>query len=331
MNLKCLYDTLKLQELLSSNALPALLIKDFETEQLWQQLELQNEDFLTRSMSNISRVLSNKDQLVFNSLQHDIKCNTSNLDEKPLQGDESNDESVEISSDQECETERESSSRGLFESDQEFSSDNDTVDKISVHKENFDSRSTKIRKSIIDDDFFKLDEMESFLKAEENKLGSKNDDSKEEHSDSDEGSIDLFKFDSDNEENDKVRKAKFKDFFISKTEDKQPIQKKFLQDIDSEYDEMAKSSFELRQERLQKKIDELEETAVAEKPWTLQGEISADSRPQNSLLEEIVEFDLTSRPCKHTLINDLLIIYRFNIISCIFLLNGMDLLRNILH
>jgi U3 small nucleolar RNA-associated protein MPP10 len=58
----------------------------------------------------------------------------------------------------------------------------------------------------------------------------------------------------------------------------------------------ARSSLEMRQERLQVRLVQLEEQALAEKPWQMKGEVSASSRPQNSLLEEVVEFDLTTRP-----------------------------------
>lgn len=67
-------------------------------------------------------------------------------------------------------------------------------------------------------------------------------------------------------------------------------------DDDDENLENELSTLERRQERLKKKIESLEEQAISEKPWQLKGEITAENRPQNSLLEEIVEFDLTSRP-----------------------------------
>ena len=56
------------------------------------------------------------------------------------------------------------------------------------------------------------------------------------------------------------------------------------------------SNFEARQERLKKRISNLEESALKEKPWQMKGEITADKRPQNSLLQEYVEFDLATRP-----------------------------------
>ena len=43
------------------------------------------------------------------------------------------------------------------------------------------------------------------------------------------------------------------------------------------------------------KIEELEKTALAAKPWQLTGEVSAQMRPENSMLEEDVAFDQASR------------------------------------
>jgi len=43
------------------------------------------------------------------------------------------------------------------------------------------------------------------------------------------------------------------------------------------------------------RLNQLEEQALAEKPWQQKGEVSASTRPHNSLLEEMVEFDLTTR------------------------------------
>lgn len=62
----------------------------------------------------------------------------------------------------------------------------------------------------------------------------------------------------------------------------------------------VKSSLEQRQERLGRVINRLEEQALTEKPWQLRGEITAGLRPENSLLEETVDFDLSVRPGKTT-------------------------------
>jgi hypothetical protein len=58
----------------------------------------------------------------------------------------------------------------------------------------------------------------------------------------------------------------------------------------------TKSGLERRQEHLRARLDDLEEQALTEKTWQLKGEVSACARPQNSLLEEVLEFDLTTRP-----------------------------------
>lgn len=47
--------------------------------------------------------------------------------------------------------------------------------------------------------------------------------------------------------------------------------------------------------QMSQKIEELEKTALEEKPWQLAGEVTAQSRPENSMLEEDVEFEQTSR------------------------------------
>lgn len=62
----------------------------------------------------------------------------------------------------------------------------------------------------------------------------------------------------------------------------------------------VKSSLEQRQERLGRVINRLEEQALTEKPWQLRGEITAGLRPENSLLEETVDFDLSVRPGRTT-------------------------------
>ncbi|XP_073762284.1 U3 small nucleolar ribonucleoprotein protein MPP10 isoform X1 [Danio rerio] len=57
----------------------------------------------------------------------------------------------------------------------------------------------------------------------------------------------------------------------------------------------SKSSFEKRQEKMVKQIEELENAALSEKPWQLSGEVTAQTRPENSMLEEDIAFDQASR------------------------------------
>ncbi|KAK7480019.1 hypothetical protein BaRGS_00028752 [Batillaria attramentaria] len=55
------------------------------------------------------------------------------------------------------------------------------------------------------------------------------------------------------------------------------------------------STFEKRQEKLRRQIAAMEDASLQEKPWQMAGEVGATLRPENSLLEEHVSFDHTSR------------------------------------
>lgn len=46
---------------------------------------------------------------------------------------------------------------------------------------------------------------------------------------------------------------------------------------------------------MSEKIEQLEKAALGEKPWQLSGEVTAQARPENSMLEEDVDFEQISR------------------------------------
>jgi U3 small nucleolar RNA-associated protein MPP10 len=60
----------------------------------------------------------------------------------------------------------------------------------------------------------------------------------------------------------------------------------------------GKSSFEIRSIKLQEKMQEIHNNMLnntTDKPWQLKGEVSSKNRPQESLLEEYLQFDQTTR------------------------------------
>lgn len=207
-------------------------------------------------------------------------------------------------------------------------------------------------KSVVDDKFFKLSEMETFLENIEKEEEQQKDDEEEdidffEDVDSDEGEGGLFR--SQNLKSGKSsRNLKYKDFFdpvesdediasihddelasheeeeiaeegeqsISEMEedndleesrdskqhketlkrvtfalpdDEEPEDTDVL-NIQKDSDEV-KSSFEKRQEKMNEKIASLEKELLEKKPWQLLGEVTAQKRPENSLLEETLHFD----------------------------------------
>lgn len=287
-SLKRSYDFTKSEESPSkkSNALPELIVENFDLEQIWQQIELQNEDLLDRNITTISRVLTNKN-LLFKNIE--------------LPEDDDNPEVAEMpEEDSEEEKENEDDQKDFSGSDEDDEENNESSNKVDLKR--------KERKSIVDDEFFKLEEMEAFLNKEEKALTEDKNKKLDDDSDSEEseGSVDYFKDDaSDDDENedDRSKNPRYKDFFVASNPEPKQKRNKFLEELgDSENDDgELKSSLELREERLKRKIEDLEEQALNEKPWQLKGEITADKRPQNSLLEEIVDFDLSARPGKSTL------------------------------
>lgn len=65
---------------------------------------------------------------------------------------------------------------------------------------------------------------------------------------------------------------------------------------DDEQDNTDPSTFEKFQQKMNRQIEELEKENISEKPWTMTGEVSSKERPINSLLEEVVDFDILTKP-----------------------------------
>lgn len=82
-------------------------------------------------------------------------------------------------------------------------------------------------------------------------------------------------------------------------EEREPAAKRrmILEDEDDDEEEEnlggeIKSAFEIRTARLQKEIKKLENEAVkGDKPWQMTGEVDATTRPENSLLQEHLEYE----------------------------------------
>ncbi|XP_060603484.1 U3 small nucleolar ribonucleoprotein protein MPP10-like [Ruditapes philippinarum] len=234
--------------------------------------------------------------------------------------------------------------------------ENEVTNKKEINKKG--GKKFSKRGSIVDDAFFKLAELETFLdqedKREERRLKKTkhdkvedDDDDDSDEEDNEEDNIDMFgDIDSAEEE------AHYEDFFdppegevegpVDREKDvpKQEIDEEeweddddedfdeneeneedrsgdeeaeeakdrrgqdLFADSDSEGEDVAdilggkkeeKSSYEIRQERLKKKISAIEDDMLSQKPWQLAGEISAGKRPENSLLQENLQFEHTTR------------------------------------
>jgi len=189
------------------------------------------------------------------------------------------------------------------------------------------TKSKAKRTTVVDDEFFKMADMEAFLDAEdarEERKRRKEDAGEAENSDEEEEEDEL------DDEDDEGSGLMYADFFDKKEEEsgtdkkrvhfakdndyedkeesaensERPVQD-LLASSDSEGEEaddilgrknkQETSSFEKRQEKLTAKITEMESASLTEKPWQLKGEVSGPARPENSLLEEDLDFDHTTR------------------------------------
>ncbi|XP_047516615.1 U3 small nucleolar ribonucleoprotein protein MPP10 [Pieris napi] len=323
--IKTLYDFTKSEEKThkksKGGALQDLIIEELDEEQIWQQIELQNSECWDHLVWEVANCISNKNDLSFPIDVPELEHESDDEEMQEMQEKNTKPEEDEISFP--------SKSSGRT---------NQAKKERKPHK----------KSSIVDDQFFKLQEMEQFLINEEKmeEKGKKKDD--------DEESINLFE-DIDEAESEDDEDVMYKDFFndddsyvseennkydegiengdvddqdmpdediasdldndgedtIPKNSDKKVRFTGLQPDTDSESDshhsntevnntvinkDEKKSEFELRQERLKQQISRLEEKSIKEAPWQLKGEVDATKRPQNSLLQEVVDFDLTTRP-----------------------------------
>nr|SVE87496.1 EOG090X09DZ [Daphnia similis] len=342
---KDLYDSVNRNFTLQglTRSLPQLYIDGFDEEQIWQQLELHNEPCFNILVKNVAKLLSGKDKkLTF----YKVEVQANEVEEEENEKENENEEDKDsFASDLSFKLPTDSDND---ESGHDDDSDLDETDDLKFDeykmldeereerpKKNKEQSMGKIRKTEVDDEFFKVGEMEKFLEKEEAEKPSAGDDDAE--------SIDFFEdVLSDDEENDAAIRAKYKDFFRGSIpdgggkstskhdgedlednneddeeiedeeqddDDVEPREKRVKFDLNvSESEESGsdtsvhnltksdvKSSYEQRQERLKAKIQELEDEAVAPKPWQLMGETKAELRPDNALLEEDLFFDHTTR------------------------------------
>ncbi|XP_062271744.1 U3 small nucleolar ribonucleoprotein protein MPP10 [Scomber scombrus] len=367
---KTLYDLHKAAEPADYKGSPLsqLVVEHFDEEQIWQELELQNTAVLKHFRDAIDEVLSDETLTVLEEEMEEQKG-----DEEAGESNDQNVEEEEEEEEEEAEAPRHSKkmSQGGAEDytdeDSDLDFDVDALEKREKQKRGIGGKGSKVKgvPSEVDDKFFKMSEMESFLDDMDKREGKE-----------DKNDIDFFQDLPSDEEEDldletlstkkqkkttskSSRNVKYKDYFDAVEgeaakadnqsdaeddsmdesqgdgeeefddedddhdgeeegdEDEDLSQSKaalkkvsfnLSGDEDSEGEEIedifggknkakseSMSSFEKRQEKMSKKIDELEKAALAEKSWQLSGEVTAQTRPENSMLEEHVEFEQTSR------------------------------------
>lgn len=330
--------------------LPELVLEQMDEEQIWQQLEIRNELVFQQVLEQTARLTAMREQHLGIELDDGEEIEE---EDEVIQAEDSGDEEQDEESD--------------------FSDEDGGLQKQKTAPPK-DKRNKRLRNSVVDDTFFKLEEMNEFLEQEDAKemrrLNSKKrveqaDDIDhfaedfglgEDEEDDEEGNVNYADFFDMNEEltehSKKINKGKQKDFFnenenenenepdedanpkegdsdqsegdegddependqdpdeaASEIDESEFVAKSGIEpasdsDSDSEKEEEepqpteppSQSSNEMREARLFQRIRDYEDIVLGEKPWQLKGEVKAANRPQNSLLEEILDFDSTTRP-----------------------------------
>ncbi|XP_027708036.1 U3 small nucleolar ribonucleoprotein protein MPP10 isoform X1 [Vombatus ursinus] len=356
---KALYDlhkALKTDVILGS-PLKELVIENFDDEQIWQQLELQNEPVLQYFKKAVNGNVKDKElSLLPESEEVDSEMD---IDEEEIEQNLELEQKSDLGNDGLKEEIKRNKKlyKVEVEKSSDFSDEDSDLD-FDIDKLERQNKKPKVfikskEKSIVDDKFFKLSEMESFLEDMEKEEKEKKED--------DEGDVNYFEeiiSDEDGElftdspkkvkSGKSSRNLKYKDFFdpvesedtasdndeLGQDEDEDEDKDTDLEeeeeiseeDEDDETEENenkqhevgkrvtfalpddketkdtdifsekntsdgVKSSFEQRQEKMAERIKSLEKELLEQKPWQLQGEVTGQKRPENSLLEETLHFD----------------------------------------
>ena len=198
---KDLYDSVNKNFTLQglTGSLPELYTEGFDEEQIWQQLELHNEPSFKILMKNVAKLLTGKDKkLSF----YKVEVQTDD-EEQEEDGSENEQDKDSVASDLSFQLPADTDDENEDGDDSELDETDDLKfdeykmldeEREERPKKNREQSMGKIRKTEVDDEFFKVGEMEKFLEKEE---------AEKPVEDDDEDSIDYFEdvLSDDDEEN----------------------------------------------------------------------------------------------------------------------------------
>ncbi|TSK20053.1 U3 small nucleolar ribonucleoprotein MPP10 [Bagarius yarrelli] len=355
---KTLYDLHKSQKLKGWDGSPLdqLVVENFDEEQIWQELELQNTAVLAKFEDAVKKAVTDHTLTLLEESEEEEEDKDDEVEEEE-EDDDDEEEAGGEKSENEHEPKSSLSDEGeeLHSEDSDIDFDVDQLEKQCKTKKKTESKIFKSQTvSEVDDQFFKLSEMEAFLDDMDKKegkvaAGEEIDYFQDLPSDEDEELLfDKPAASKHKKKSESSRNIKYKDYFV----DEEPARHQSDEDEEEEEEELAseeeekeedmdeddseecdaqsqntraasrkvtfnlssesegedvedilggksktetKSAFEKRQEKMAEKISDLEKAALTEKPWQLSGEATAQTRPENSMLGEDVDFDQASR------------------------------------
>ncbi|CAK9207436.1 unnamed protein product [Sphagnum troendelagicum] len=308
--------------------LDKLLTKGFDTEQVWQQIDLQAHPTLSsikKRLRQIENTKVKKDFFVSSSFTKEEAQRDSSAKKTQDANDNLEDGDFDASEKSESDID------GSDAENDEAAEKDDGPDSEDREFSDYDEESKKV----VEDKFLKLNEMEKFLdQADAEDAGispaiSDNDDREEDEEDDDYDDLEvpfLVLFFSSLHEREVTSYSEF----VGKAEGKKQKQRHVVKRVGDDNEELAKvdveeesddaddeeldddeqgldmasdplqetrlSTHERQQEKIKKRIEQLEKSNLDPKHWTLQGEITAAKRPKNSALEVELDFEHAARP-----------------------------------
>lgn len=204
---KTLYDLHKAEEPghYKGSPLTELVVENFDEEQIWQELELQNNAVLKHFNSAIER--ASLDETLTLLIEHNEETsNEGEMDDENLEEEEEEEgeDMIKSKSSKKMASGFENESEDYTDQDSDLDFDVDALEKRGNQKKCIGRKETKTKivPSEIDDKFFKLSEMESFLDDMDKREGKE---------DGNEDDVDYFQdlpSDDDNQNFDQIFAAK---------------------------------------------------------------------------------------------------------------------------
>ncbi|CAE6263894.1 unnamed protein product [Arabidopsis arenosa] len=284
--------------------LDQLWVDGFDTEQIWQQIDMQSQHLLPSLRQEVNRFVKNPEEIRKLANLALKVSHEDDVDEMDMDGFDSDEDNELESNDSEAEDEEE-------DDEEEEEEDDDGEEEEEEEEEEKDGDNEGI-----EDKFFKIKELEEFLEegeAQEYGIDYKNkkgvakrknqnlSDDEDEEDDEDEDEDDEFDAfaGGDDEEADKLGRARYDDFFGGKKKETKMKLKDLSEDEEAERENQGNeklSTHEKARLKLQSKIEQMEKANLDPKHWTMQGEITAAKRPMNSALEVDLDFEHNARP-----------------------------------
>ncbi|NWV64363.1 MPP10 protein, partial [Malurus elegans] len=295
---KTLYDLNKGSNIVRGGPLKELVIENFDEEQIWQQLELQNNAVLDFFKKSIARDAEDED-LCLLSDQEENGSDAETSSDKELEDNimEAETEQKNVYTKSKEKTKAKEKQSKLRESiEQEYSDEDSDIDFdiTALEQQAKTAKETTLkkrgRKSVVDDKFFKLADMEAFLEHAE-KEDEEDDDinyfediiSDDEEEDSEEAKVRISPIKSS-------RDMTYKDFF-DPVDDDDGDDDLVANDIEGDQEEEAESAVEEQNEESMSEFEDMEEMVEHMRSKEASKKVTF-SLPDDSETEDVTEVQL---------------------------------------